>query len=68
VGQRVDAIEGSQTHRGGTAPAIGGRPEAVVPPADLAGRLWDMYTTRDRAEDVIAPALASPATREKGTR
>lgn len=51
-------IADSQTHRSGTAPAIGDRPQAVVAPADLAGRLWDMYTKRDRAEDVIAPALS----------
>lgn len=51
-------IENSQTHRSGTAPAIGERPEAVVPPEELAHRLWDMYATQDRAEDVIAPALA----------
>jgi short-subunit dehydrogenase len=57
-------IADSQTHRGGTAPAIGDRPQAVVRPGDLADRLWDMYTKRDRAEDVIAPALAGPAIRE----
>lgn len=50
-------IENSQTHRGGTAPAIGARPQAVVPAGDLADRLWDMYKKRDRAEDVVAPAL-----------
>ena len=57
-------IAGSATHRRGTAPAVGDRPQAVVPAGDLAARLWDMYAKRDRAEDVIAPALAGPAARE----
>jgi short-subunit dehydrogenase len=52
-------IENSRTHRSGTAPAIGERPQAVVPAGDLAGHLWDMYTKRDRPEDVVAPALAT---------
>jgi short-subunit dehydrogenase len=57
-------IENSQTHRGGAAPAVGERPQAVVRAGDLADHLWDMYTRRDRAEDVVAPALAgSPAAR-----
>jgi len=51
-------IENSRTHRGGTFPAIGEGPAAVVSAGDLADRLWDLYTTRDRTEDVIAPALA----------
>jgi short-subunit dehydrogenase len=54
-------IENSRTHRAGTAPAIGERPQAVVSAADLADHLWDMYTKRDRAEDVVAPALAGSA-------
>jgi len=57
-------IADSATHRRGTAPAIGDRPQAVVPAGDLAARLWDLYTKRDRAEDVIAPALAGSAARE----
>jgi short-subunit dehydrogenase len=61
-------IENSQTHRSATAPAIGERPRAVVQAADLAGHLWDMYTRRDRPEDVVAPALAgSSAIRGQGT-
>jgi hypothetical protein len=32
----------------------------VVPAGDLADHLWDMYTRRDRVEDVVAPALAGP--------
>jgi short-subunit dehydrogenase len=59
-------IENSKTHRG-TALAIGGRPLAVVPAGDLADHLWDMYTKRDRVEDVVAPALAGSAIREEGT-
>ena len=51
-------IENSRTHRSGTFPAIGEGPAAVVSAGDLAHRLWDLYTTRDRAEDVVAPALA----------
>jgi short-subunit dehydrogenase len=51
-------IENSRTHRSAAAPAIGERPLAVVAAGDLADRLWDMYTKRDRVEDVIAPALA----------
>jgi short-subunit dehydrogenase len=59
-------IENSRTHRSGTFPAIGERPQAVVQAADLADRLWDMYTKRDRPEDVVAPALAGPtASRER---
>lgn len=54
-------IENSQTHRSGTAPAIGERPQAVVQAGDLADHLWDMYTKRDRPEDVVAPALAGSA-------
>jgi hypothetical protein len=54
-------IENSQTHRSGTAPAIGERPQAVVQAGDLADHLWDMYTKRDRSEDVVAPALAVSA-------
>jgi short-subunit dehydrogenase len=61
-------IENSQTHRSATAPAIGGRPQAVVPAGGLADHLWDMYTKRDRAEDVVAPALAGSAIRAEGTR
>jgi short-subunit dehydrogenase len=59
-------IADSATHRAGTAPAIGDRPQAVVPAGDLAARLWDLYTKRDRAEDVIAPALAGSAERGSG--
>ena len=61
-------IENSQTHRSGTAPAIGERPQAIVSAGDLADHLWDMYTKRDRAEDVVAPACARAASREEGTR
>ena len=61
-------IENSQTHRNGTAPAIGEQPQAVVSAGDLADHLWDMYTKRDRAEDVVAPALARSASREEGTQ
>ncbi|HEY6790299.1 MAG TPA: SDR family NAD(P)-dependent oxidoreductase, partial [Trebonia sp.] len=55
-------IENSRTHRGGTAVpindrAIGERPMPVVPASDLADHLWDMYTKRDRVEDVVAPGL-----------
>jgi short-subunit dehydrogenase len=61
-------IENSQTHLNRTAVptsdraindmAIGERPMPVVPAGDLADHLWDMYTKRDRVEDVVAPALA----------
>jgi len=61
-------IENSQTHRRRTALAIGERPQAVVPAGDLADHLWDMYTKRDRAEDVVAPALAGSASRTEGTQ
>jgi short-subunit dehydrogenase len=54
-------IENSRTHRSGTFPAIGDGPAAVVSAGDLADRLWDLYTTRDRVEDVVAPALAGGA-------
>jgi short-subunit dehydrogenase len=60
-------IEGSRTHRVAAAPAVGGRPQAVVSARDLADRLWDLYVKRDRVEDVIAPALAGLVTREEGT-
>jgi short-subunit dehydrogenase len=60
-------IKNSQTHRGGTAPAIGERPLAVVPAEDLAEHLWDMYTKRDRVEDTVAPALTGSAIREEET-
>ena len=59
-------IENSRTHRSGTFPAIGELPQAVVQAGDLADRLWDMYTKRDRPEDVVAPALTgSAASRER---
>lgn len=48
-------IEHSRTHRAAIAPSIGARPPAVVSAGVLADRLWDMYTNRDRVEDVIAP-------------
>lgn len=54
-------IENSRTHRAGTAPAVGGRPQAVVTAADLADRLWDMYVKRDRVEDEVTPALGGQA-------
>jgi short-subunit dehydrogenase len=58
-------IENSRTHRGGTFPAVGERPRATVRAGDLADHLWDMYTKRDRAEDVVAPALAGSAIHEE---
>src|ERR1700739_4386887 len=54
-------IENSQTPRSGTARAIGERPQTVVQAGNLADHLWDMYTKRDRPEDVVAPALAGSA-------
>jgi short-subunit dehydrogenase len=56
-------IENSRTHRSGTFPAIGNGPAAVVSAGELAERLWDLYTTRDRVEDVVAPAQAEGASR-----
>jgi len=45
-------IEGSAAHR--NAAAWGnGRAVGTVTAADLAGRLWDMYTKRDRAEEEV---------------
>jgi short-subunit dehydrogenase len=61
-------IENSRTHRAGTASAVGARPQAVVRADDLAEHLWDMHTKRDRAEDVVAPALAGSAIHDEGTR
>jgi short-subunit dehydrogenase len=61
-------IENSRAHRSATAPAIGERPLPVVPAGDLADRLWDMYTKRDRVEDVVAPTLTGPVVREEGTQ
>jgi short-subunit dehydrogenase len=52
-------IENSQTHRNSIAPAAGERPMPVVPAGQLADHLWDMYSKRDRPEDVVAPALHS---------
>jgi len=52
-------IEHSGTHRAAIAPAIGDRPQAVIPAEVLADRLWDLYTKKDRAEDVIAPAISA---------
>jgi short-subunit dehydrogenase len=60
-------IENSRTHLAGTAPAVGERPQAVVRAVDLADRLWDMYSRRDRVEDVVAPALAGSVARDEGT-
>lgn len=54
-------IENSRTHRAGTAPAVGGRPQAVVPAGELADRLWNMYAKRDRVEDEVTPALTGQA-------
>ncbi|HEY7276758.1 MAG TPA: SDR family NAD(P)-dependent oxidoreductase [Trebonia sp.] len=56
-------IENSRLHRNGAAPVVGDRPMPVVPPGDLAERLWDMYARRDRVEDVVAPALLADALR-----
>jgi hypothetical protein len=30
----------------------------VVRAADLADRLWNLYASRDRVEDVVAPAFS----------
>ena len=51
-------IENSRAHREQLAPAVGDRPMPVVKPDDLADVLWDLYTKRDRVEDVVAPAFA----------
>ncbi|HEX3714478.1 MAG TPA: SDR family NAD(P)-dependent oxidoreductase [Trebonia sp.] len=51
-------IEDSRTHRSAGAPAVGSRPQALVPAGDLADHLWDLYAKRDRVEDLVAPGLA----------
>jgi short-subunit dehydrogenase len=51
-------IENSRFHRSQSARAMGDQATPVVPAGGLADRLWDLYTKRDRAEDVVAPALA----------
>lgn len=48
-------IEGTPAHRN-AADWAGAQPLAVVRPADLAGRFWDMYTKRDRAEEEVPAA------------
>jgi NADP-dependent 3-hydroxy acid dehydrogenase YdfG len=50
-------IEGSATHR--NASAWGDGEVAVVKADDLAGRCWDMYLKRDRAEEQVTPGFAS---------
>lgn len=48
-------IEGTAAHRNAAAWSTdAGRPQvAVVTAGELAGRYWDMYTKRDRAEDEV---------------
>jgi NAD(P)-dependent dehydrogenase (short-subunit alcohol dehydrogenase family) len=50
-------IEGSPAHRDAAAFAAGDRPLPTVSPQDLADRLWDLTTKRDRVEEIVAPAL-----------
>jgi short-subunit dehydrogenase len=45
-------IEGTPAHRNAAA-WTGAEQFAVVKPADLADRCWDMYTQRDRAEEEV---------------
>jgi len=45
-------IEGSAAHRNASAWG-GGRAVGTVTAADLAGRYWDMYIRRDRAEEEV---------------
>jgi short-subunit dehydrogenase len=54
-------IEGTETHRNASAWNTRGRQLAVVPADDLAGRYWDMYLKRDRAEEEVTPGLATSA-------
>lgn len=51
-------IENSAAHRNAAQWTRGDRPMTVVPGDGLADRLWDMYTKRDRVEDVVAPGFA----------
>lgn len=52
-------IEGSAAHRDAAAFATGDQPMPTVSAEDLADRLWNLSTKRDRVEDVFAPALAA---------
>jgi short-subunit dehydrogenase len=61
-------IEGSESHRNASAWNTGERPLAVVSADDLAGRYWDMYLKRDRAEEELTPGLTTPAAAGQDTR
>lgn len=50
-------IEGSAAHREAAQWAHDDQPMPVVSCDGLADRLWDMYTKRDRVEDVVAPGF-----------
>jgi short-subunit dehydrogenase len=60
-------IEDSVAHRNASA-WDSERRMAVVPPRDLAGRYWDMYLRRDRAEDEVTPGLTAPGPSEDDRR
>jgi short-subunit dehydrogenase len=61
-------IEGSEAHRNAAAWNTSERSLAVVPADDLAGRYWDMYLKRDRAEEEVTPGLATSAASGEDTR
>jgi short-subunit dehydrogenase len=50
-------IAGSASHRDAGRWNGGGRELAVVGAGELADRLWDLYTRRDRSEEVVAPGF-----------
>jgi NAD(P)-dependent dehydrogenase (short-subunit alcohol dehydrogenase family) len=54
-------IEGSAAHRNAAAFGTGDQAPATVSAGDLADRLWDLSTKRDRIEDVFAPAITGGA-------
>ena len=54
-------IEGSAAHRNAAAFASGDEPMPTVSAEELADRLWELSTKRDRIEEILAPAIGSPA-------